>query len=64
MGLSAARGAPATNRHASAAVTALEGAGIPADDISIVSNYDRDDTSNAAEGAGAGAGLGALAGGT
>ncbi|PDT48365.1 hypothetical protein CO661_07730, partial [Sinorhizobium fredii] len=51
---------------ASAAVSALEGAGIPADDISIVSNSgdDRDDTSNAAEGAGAGAGLGALAGGT
>ncbi len=51
---------------ACAAVTALEGAGIPADDISIVSNngYNRDDTSNAAEGAGAGAGLGALAGGT
>jgi hypothetical protein len=51
---------------ASAAVAALEAAGIPADDISIVSNngYDNDNASDAAEGAGTGAGLGALAGGT
>lgn len=51
---------------ATAAVTALEAAGVPSDDISIVSNNadDRHDKeSNAAEGAGTGAGIGAVVGG-
>ncbi|RVQ63562.1 general stress protein [Sinorhizobium medicae] len=49
------------------AVTDLETAGVPSDDISIVANNTGDryatDSSNAAEGAGAGAGLGAAGGG-
>ncbi|MCA1440008.1 hypothetical protein I6F07_07165 [Ensifer sp. IC4062] len=49
------------------AVSDLEAAGVPSDDISIVANNTGDwystDTSNAAEGAGAGAGLGAAGGG-
>ncbi|WP_018236793.1 general stress protein [Ensifer sp. BR816] len=49
------------------AVTDLEAAGVPSDDISIVANNiaDRDatDSSDAAEGAGTGAGLGAVGGG-
>jgi hypothetical protein len=51
------------------AVRALESAGIPSDDISLVANnadnsYEHDDVENdAAEGAGAGAGIGALVGG-
>lgn len=51
---------------ARSAVSQLESSGVPADDISIVSNNGdgRYDESNAAEGAGTGAGLGALAGGT
>lgn len=52
---------------ARAAVTELEAAGVPSDDISIVSNNanNRHDTdeSNAAEGAGTGAGIGAVVGG-
>ncbi|SCW47482.1 hypothetical protein SAMN02927900_01797 [Rhizobium mongolense subsp. loessense] len=45
-------------------VNELESAGIPSDDISIVSNNGRDqDTSGAAEGAGTGAGIGAAVGG-
>jgi hypothetical protein len=51
---------------ASSAVTALESAGVPSDDISIVSNNaDKHygDQSNAAEGAGTGAGVGAVVGG-
>ena len=50
---------------AKAAVSQLEAAGVPSDQVSIVSHRtdgDHDD-SNAAEGAGAGAGIGALAGG-
>ena len=52
---------------ARAAVTELEAAGVPSDDISIVSNnannrHDSDE-SNAAEGAGTGAGIGAVVGG-
>lgn len=56
-----------TYDEASNAVTQLEAAGIPSDDISIVSHGRRTGTeadSNAAEGAGTGAGLGAVAGGT
>ncbi|UHS62139.1 hypothetical protein HRR99_11710 [Agrobacterium vaccinii] len=55
--------------HADAreAVTALESAGVPSKDISIVSNnaHNRDhaDESKAAEGAGTGAGIGAVVGG-
>jgi ASC-1-like (ASCH) protein len=54
---------------ASDAVRALEGAGIPSGDISIVANnsdsfYDRDGVEDAAEGVEAGAGIGALVGGT
>lgn len=49
------------------AVSDLETAGVPSDDISIVANNTGDryssDGSNAAEGAGAGAGLGAAGGG-
>ena len=50
------------------AVNALEAAGIPHSDISIVSNnvdnrYDKDRSTNAAEDAGKGAGIGAAAGG-
>lgn len=48
------------------AVSELETAGVPSDDISIVANNTGDrysDSSNAAEGAGAGAGLGAAGGG-
>ncbi|ASY73275.1 membrane protein [Sinorhizobium fredii USDA 205] len=49
------------------AVTDLEAAGVPSDDISIVANNRGDwystDSSNAAEGAGTGAGLGAAGGG-
>lgn len=53
---------------ASSAVSALEAAGVPSKDISIVSNNadDRhvtDDHSGAAEGAGTGAGIGAVVGG-
>lgn len=51
---------------ASAAVSALESAGVPSKDISIVSNNADNrhaDTSNAAEGAGTGAGIGAAVGG-
>lgn len=51
---------------ASAAVSALESAGVPSNDISIVSNNADDrhaDKSNAAEGAGTGAGIGAAVGG-
>ncbi|MHC2296284.1 general stress protein [Rhizobium mongolense] len=49
---------------ARSAVNELESAGIPSDDISIVSNNGRDrDTSGAAEGAGTGAGIGAAVGG-
>ncbi len=51
-----------------AATRALEEAGIPASDISLVSSnadnrYDRDRTSDAAEDAGKGAGIGAVVGG-
>ncbi|MDR6756792.1 hypothetical protein J2Y48_002085 [Mycoplana sp. BE70] len=52
-----------TYEDARRAVTDLEAAGIPADDISIVSHAGGADKSYAAEGLGAGAGLGALAGG-
>jgi hypothetical protein len=54
---------------AKAAVKALEDAGVPSDDISIVTNKANGDVNvegqgnRAGEGAGAGAGLGALAGG-
>lgn len=53
---------------AASAVNALEAAGIPHADISIVSNnvdnrYDKDRASNAAEDAGKGAGVGAAVGG-
>ncbi|PDT15436.1 hypothetical protein CO670_17885 [Rhizobium sp. J15] len=51
---------------ASSAVSALEAAGIPYDDISIVSNNAdnrHDEHSNAGEGAGVGAGIGAVVGG-
>lgn len=50
---------------ASAAVSALESAGVRSDDISIVSNNadKRHGDSNAAEGAGTGAGIGAVVGG-
>lgn len=50
---------------ASAAVSALESAGVRSDDISIVSNNadKRHGESNAAEGAGTGAGIGAVIGG-
>lgn len=50
---------------ASAAVSALESAGVRSDDISIVSNNadKRHGESNAAEGAGTGAGIGAVVGG-
>jgi len=51
---------------ASAAVSALESAGVPSKDISIVSNNADNrhgDKSNAAEGAGTGAGIGAAVGG-
>ncbi len=51
---------------ASSAVSELEAAGVPSEDISIVSNNaDRrhGDNSNAAEGAGTGAGIGAVVGG-
>ncbi len=51
---------------ASAAVSALESAGVPSKDISIVSNNADNrhaDTSNATEGAGTGAGIGAAVGG-
>ena len=48
-----------------AAVTRLESAGIPSDDISIISNNGdgRYDESDAAEGAGVGAGIEAAVGG-
>jgi hypothetical protein len=49
---------------ARSAVNELESAGVPSDDISIVSNNGRDqDTSGTAEGAGTGAGIGAAVGG-
>jgi hypothetical protein len=51
---------------ASAAVSALESAGVPSNDISIVSNNGdnrHDDHSSAGEGAGTGAGIGAALGG-
>ncbi|NLS06347.1 hypothetical protein HGP14_23840 [Rhizobium sp. P32RR-XVIII] len=48
---------------ARAAVDALEAAGVPSDDISIISNNVSGDRSNAAEGAGTGAGVGAVVGG-
>lgn len=50
---------------ASAAVSALESAGVPSSDISIVSNNadNRHGDSNAGEGAGTGAGIGAVVGG-
>ena len=51
---------------ASSAVSALESAGVPSDDISIVSNNADNrhgDHSNAGEGAGTGAGIGAVVGG-
>ncbi|WP_085033100.1 general stress protein [Ensifer aridi] len=52
---------------ARAAVTDLEAAGVPSDDISIVANNTGDrystESSDAAEGAGTGAGLGAVGGG-
>lgn len=50
---------------ASAAVGALESAGVPSSDISIVSNNadNRHGDSNAGEGAGTGAGIGAVVGG-
>jgi hypothetical protein len=56
-----------TYDDAQRAVAALKNAGIPDDDISIVSNNADGrhvDESNAAEGAGTGAGIGALLGGT
>ena len=57
-----------TYNSAASAVNALEAAGIPHSDISIVSNnadnrYDKDHTTNAAEDAGKGAGVGAALGG-
>lgn len=56
-----------TYNEAEAAVSNLEAAGIPSNDISIVSNNGdgrrKDDESNAAEGAGTGAGIGAGIGG-
>ncbi|MDR9776870.1 general stress protein [Rhizobium hidalgonense] len=51
---------------ASSAVSALEAAGVPSNDISIVSNnadHRHGEHSNAGEGAGAGAGIGAVVGG-
>ncbi|MEZ2131496.1 MULTISPECIES: general stress protein [unclassified Sinorhizobium] len=45
------------------AVDELEAAGVPSNDISIVSNNVSGDRSNAAEGAGTGAGVGAVVGG-
>lgn len=45
-------------------VNALEDAGIPSDDISIVRRGSETNDSNAGEGAAAGAGIGAVAGGT
>jgi len=50
---------------ARSAVTALESAGVPSNDISIVSNNTNNhhDESKAAEGAGTGAGIGAVVGG-
>lgn len=55
-----------TYSDAESAVYNLDSAGIPSDDISIVSNNSdgRYDESNAAEGAGTGAGIGAAVGGT
>ena len=50
-------------RDADLAVRDLEDAGVPSDDISIIS-HSEEATSAAAEGAGAGAGIGAIAGGT
>jgi len=57
-----------TYDDAISATRALEEAGIPASDISVVSNnadnrYDREHASNAAEDAGKGAGIGAVVGG-
>ncbi|MDB5524496.1 MAG: hypothetical protein JWM58_2259 [Rhizobium sp.] len=55
-----------TYNDAEAAVSNLEAAGIPSNDISLVSNNSDgryNDESNAAEGAGAGAGIGAAVGG-
>lgn len=55
-----------TYGDAEAAVSNLEAAGIPSNDISIVSNNSDgryNDETNAAEGAGAGAGIGAVLGG-
>lgn len=57
-----------TYADAQVAVSNLEAAGIPSDDISIVANnaedrYSNDNTTNAAEGAGTGAGIGAGIGG-
>ncbi len=62
-----------TYDSAAAAANALEAAGIPADDISIIASnadnrhaddrYNRDHASNAAEDAGKGAGIGAAVGG-
>jgi hypothetical protein len=51
---------------ARSAVNELESAGVPSDDITIVSNNgrDQDNASDAAEGAGTGAGIGAAVGGT
>lgn len=51
---------------ARSAVNELESAGVPSDDISIVSNNgrDQDNASGAAEGAATGAGIGAAVGGT
>ncbi|MDI7865220.1 general stress protein [Rhizobiaceae bacterium n13] len=53
-------------QDAEAAVRDLEDAGIPSDDISVVSRDSdyQDETSAAGEGASAGAGIGAIAGGT
>lgn len=56
-----------TREQARQAVTSLEAAGIPSDDISLVSNREEGDPdvreTHAADGAGAGAGIGAVAGG-
>lgn len=54
-----------TRAQAEKAVTALEVAGIPSNDISIVSNHgeDADNETYAGEGAGSGAGIGAVTGG-
>ncbi len=51
---------------ARSAVNELESAGVPSDNISIISNNgrDQDNTSGAAEGAATGAGIGAAVGGT